>query len=707
MKKKTLRISGFRDRARDTSGVTGNALALYRPAWEVRPAIWNLGAAAFTSAAALSGNLPASWGILWGTGALLLSAWRWKEALEVWKRRAPLSGFEPLVMTMEDLVLRLREMSGRRLPEAARTGARFPLLLRSGGTGRTRQGNVFEEARNPRVLFLSQAEPRVENVWFGMGFPWTPVEAQKLEELSRVPRDVMTVPPGIRPLVTQDRGLSEQEIGSPILHGVGPGEAPIERPIRSLGGGTLLVGTTQAGKGVMLTSLIAQAILRGDAVIVIDPKSSKRLRGAIHAACAAAGREPPHEFHPAFPARGVRLDPLGSWTRATEIASRVTAILPPESDGVFTSFAWEAVHVMSMGLLFAGEKPSLGKFRRILAEGIEPLFAKCLDISLEKHVPYWRDRVIAIMEVEAASLSAPPGSRASLSLLARIALWERSVSEDQKEPEVAGLLSVFRHSREHYAKITASLVPALSMLTSGPLGKSLSPDPDDIEDDRPIVTVDRVLDAGGVLYLGLDALPDPQVAGSLGALILSDMAASAGRRYNLDRSGDEAASISLFVDETANVINRPLIGILNKGMEAGIQTTCAMQTIADLEARLGSRAAARMVLGNLNNLIALRTKDQETQKFVAEAFGRTTVWETSASFASTADSSPIPRFRASVSRGLSGRRETVVPTEALGMLPNLEFFASLSGGKLWKGRVPILLPEFQGRRLFRKKGERR
>lgn len=568
MNKNALRISGFRDRARDTSGVTGNALALYRPAWEVRPAIWNLGAAAFASAAALSGNLPASWGILWGTGALLLSAWRWKEALAVWKRRAPLSGFEPLFMTMEDLVLRLREMSGRRLPEAARTGARFPLLLQSGGTGRTRHGSAFGEARNPRVLFLSQAEPRVENVWFGMGFPWTPVEAQKLEELSRVPRDVMTVPPGIRPLVTQDRGLSEKEIGSPILHGVGPGEAPIERPIRSLGGGTLLVGTTQAGKGVMLTSLIAQAILRGDAVIVIDPKSSKRLRGAIHAACAAAGREPPHEFHPAFPARGVRLDPLGSWTRATEIASRVTAILPPESDGVFTSFAWESVHVMSMGLLFAGEKPSLGKFRRILAEGIEPLFAKCLDISLEKHVPYWRDRVIAIMEVEAASLSAPPGSRASLSLLARIALWERSVSEDQKEPEVAGLLSVFRHSREHYAKITASLVPALSMLTSGPLGKSLSPDPDDIEDDRPIVTVDRVLDAGGVLYLGLDALPDPQVAGSLGALILSDMAASAGRRYNLDRSGDEAASISLFVDETANVINRPLIEILNKGMQA-------------------------------------------------------------------------------------------------------------------------------------------
>ena len=63
---------------------------------------------------------------------------------------------------------------------------------------------------------------------------------------------------------------------------------------------------------------------------------------------------------------------------------------------------------------------------------------------------------------------------------------------------------------------------------------------------------------------------------------------------------------SLFVDETANVINPPLIEILNKGMEAGFQCVCAMQTISDLEARLGSAAQARMALGNLNNLIALR-----------------------------------------------------------------------------------------------------
>jgi len=63
-----------------------------------------------------------------------------------------------------------------------------------------------------------------------------------------------------------------------------------------------------------------------------------------------------------------------------------------------------------------------------------------------------------------------------------------------------------------------------------------------------------------------------------------------------------------------------LIEILNKGAEGGIYTTCALQTLADLAKRLGSEDAARMALGNFNNLIALRSKDRPTQDFVVETF---------------------------------------------------------------------------------------
>ena len=179
----------------------------------------------------------------------------------------------------------------------------------------------------------------------------------------------------------------------------------------------------------------------------------------------------------------------------------------------------------------------------------------------------------------------------------------------------------FRHNREHYQKITANLLPILSMLTSGDLGRSLSPDPFDADDTRPIMNFEKIERAGHVLYMCLDSLPDPSVASAIGALALADLAARAGMRYNLG----SYRRISLFVDEVSNVINQPLIEILNKGAEGGIFTTCAMQTLADLAKRLGSEDAARMALGNLNNLIALRTKDRPTQDFVVETFGKTAI----------------------------------------------------------------------------------
>ena len=116
-----------------------------------------------------------------------------------------------------------------------------------------------------------------------------------------------------------------------------------------------------------------------------------------------------------------------------------------------------------------------------------------------------------------------------------------------------------------------------------------------------------------------------------------------------------------------------------------------MQTVSDLAARLGSDSRARMALGNFNNLIALRSKDRLTQEFICETFGKTTVWSTSASLSSSADGSPVPDFRASVTRSILGRRDEVVPPDVLGRLPNTEFFASVSGGRLYKGRIPILL----------------
>ena len=676
-------------RADATNDPDGRALALWRPAWE-----GSVVAAAFALSAFYAWGADGTWAAPLGFGLGAFGCARLLDVVLLLRRRAKLSGKAPAFMGWGDLVLRMRHMR----ETSARAGSRRDGRPAPAGVSR-------EEAAITRLRSVLSGEDAlfaagtpVKDLWLGLGFLWTPVHAQRLFELSTVAPETLFVSPFVRKLVgVREKGLGPEDTGSPVLHGVGDDEGDLFRPLSSLGGGTAIVGTTQAGKGVMLTNLVRQAILRGDPVVVIDPKSSKRLRNAVFAACRAAGRAKPREFHPAFPDRGIRFDPFGSFARATELATRVKAVMPADTSGAFSSFAWQAVLVVVEGLLFVDRRPSLRRLADTIA-GIDALLDECLTKHLTDFGPVdWPARVRSKLD-EVAEQGFRRGER-NPELSAKALFWEETVKPEHPEPVVNRLIDTYRHDREHYAKITASLMPVLAMLTAGSLAKSLSPDREDPDDPRDVETLEGIVGAGGVFYVGLDALPDSTVASALGSILLADLTALAGARYNEERSGASVGRISLFVDEVFNVINEPLIELLNKGMEAGVHVTVAMQTIPDLADRLGSEAKARMALGNLNNLIALRTKDRATQDFVAETFGKTTLWQTEVGVTTGAAAHVKPNFSASVTKRMTGMRDDIVPRDWLGRLPNLEFFASLSGGKLYKGRIPILIDTDEGVKL--------
>ena len=677
-------------RADATNDPDGRALALWRPAWE-----GSVVAAAFALAAFYAWVADGTWAAPLGFGLGAFGCARLLDVVLLLRRRAKLSGKAPAFMGWGDLVLRMRHMR----ETSARAGSRRDGRPAPAGVSR-------EEAAITRLRSVLSGEDAlfaegapVKDLWLGLGFLWTPVHAQRLFELSTVAPETLFVSPFVRKLVgVREKGLGPEDTGSPVLHGVGDDEGDLFRPLSSLGGGTAIVGTTQAGKGVMLTNLVRQAILRGDPVVVIDPKSSKRLRNAVFAACRAAGRAKPREFHPAFPDRGIRFDPFGSFARATELATRVKAVMPADTSGAFSSFAWQAVLVVVEGLLFVDRRPSLRRLADTIESGIDALLDECLTKHLTDFGPVdWPARVRSKLD-EVAEQGFRRGER-NPELSAKALFWEETVKPEHPEPVLNRLIDTYRHDREHYAKITASLMPVLAMLTAGSLAKSLSPDREDPDDPRDVETLEGIVGAGGVFYVGLDALPDSTVASALGSILLADLTALAGARYNEERSGASVGRISLFVDEVFNVINEPLIELLNKGMEAGVHVTVAMQTIPDLADRLGSEAKARMALGNLNNLIALRTKDRATQDFVAETFGKTTLWQTEVGVTTGAAAHVKPNFSASVTKRMTGMRDDIVPRDWLGRLPNLEFFASLSGGKLYKGRIPILIDTDEGVKL--------
>lgn len=532
-----------------------------------------------------------------------------------------------------------------------------------------------------------------DRVFLGFGFEWTPVHTQRLYELAKVDyRDLRVSHRLLGWLGYDHRPQPDAEIGLPYIHGVEPHEVLLHRPLQNFEGGTLLVGTTQSGKGVALANLITQAVRRGDVVIVIDPKNSRRLKRIAQQAC-LDWREADTflEFHPAFPETGVRLDFTFNWQKPTEIASRIQSIMPPDTAGAFSAFGWDAVNVVVQGLVELEERPNLVKLTKYIEGGIEPVLEATLRRFYDQTLGNgWRERpeMKKVLHDAHRGTMKRPSEAASDDLMAFVAYYEHHIAQAQRNKVLDAQVRTFRHNREHYQKITANLLPVLSMLTSGDLGRSLSPDPFDADDQRPIMNFEKIERAGHVLYMGLDSLPDPSVATAIGALALADLAARAGMRYNLGGY----RRIALFVDEVSNVINQPLIEILNKGAEGGIYTTCAMQTLADLARRLGSEAAARMALGNLNNLIALRSKDRPTQDFVVETFGKTAVHTVRMSLGSGSDAH-LGDFSSSYSTQLTESFEEMVPADVLGKLPNLQYFASVSGGRIIKGRFPILDPE--------------
>lgn len=702
-----------RDRGATAAAARRWALAHWRPAYEAASAAGF--AAASLSLAGLSlisagssigrgfADMP-GWG-LWGalsaaSGAMALL--RFKEAKAVWRARARLLGASASFMTFADIGRRLQALSAgeasrgkRALSPMARSGARTSDLL----------------APDSAVLYDSRRMPPPASLWVGIGFPWRSAEAQKLAMLPSEDYRAVLPPEWVRRYVlspAERSGLSADAQGSPVLHGVGPGEAPVDIPFSSMGAGMLIVGTTQSGKGVVLGGLVSQAILRGDCVIVIDPKFSARLWRAVEGACRAAGRPEPLLFHPAMPERSVRLDLLGDFQRATEIASRLKTIIG-EDAGEFADLSWAAAHVIVEALLFLGRRPTLAAIDSVLRSGLEPVIDQVLARAFvlgERED--WRAEML---EKKAALLSEAdrPGRGPGLTdkdaeriVLAQ--LWEDSRADPgfcaKAGAETVSLVEKLLaecepQQRAMTLKVTGSLRTVLTKLTAGELRGLLSPEPGDDGDDRPVATLSKVVKGGLVLYVGLDALTDATIAEAVGMLLLAGLSSLAGELYNDGRSGEKAVPISLFVDETANVINRPLVELLNKGREAGIQATCAMQTTADLEAMLGSRAKALQALGNLNTCLALRTIDPGTQQFVAELFGRT-LGERSGRTASLAREPGVwGGMRSAAGATVASTETPLVDAARLKDLPNGEFFLS-AGGRLYKSRAPILDPDGTG-----------
>lgn len=522
----------------------------------------------------------------------------------------------------------------------------------------------------PELINKTEVATRKSSVWLGKGFDWTDVESQKMHAL---------IGQGVAQTIgkiTNERHLD----GAYWIHGLDK-ETDRFMDIANLVGHTLLVGTTRVGKTRMMELLIGQAIIRNETVIIIDPKGDHALAENAKRICAAMGQpERFVYFHPAHPEKSTPIDPMRNWNRRTELASRVAALIPSETGAdPFAAFGWKVLNDIVNGLVATGVSPNLVHMKRYIEGGADNLLLNTLRRHFIDTVPEWETRSSSFMKKHRDRI-----------LEAYIDFYKQTAIHEAQSSDLDGLISTFEHNRDHFQKMVASLIPILSMLTSEPLAALLSPE-FKIGDQEHATDMAKIINNNQVLYLGLDSLADGTVGSAIGSIMLADLTAVAGDRYNYGI--DSNKPVNLFIDEAAEVINQPTIQLMNKGGGALFRVTIAAQTFADFPARLGDENKARQVLANINNQIVLRVIDAETQQYIADSIPKIKAQSLSIRYGHGVDAKIQDEYQSSYQESMMAEEVELFPAAMLGNLPPLHFLARMSGGRIIKGRLPILKAE--------------
>lgn len=501
--------------------------------------------------------------------------------------------------------------------------------------------------------------------------------------------------------------------GNPALHGVELREQSVWMNLSERVGHTLVLGTTRVGKTRLLEVLVTQDIRRGDVVIVFDPKGDGDLLRRIYFEAKACGREDDVLiFHLGFPDVSARYNPVGHFARITEVANRIANQLPGSGESVaFKEFGWRFVNIIAKALVALGRKPDYRQIQRYILN-IDHLLLDYCKLWLPTVDPNWEGAVSVIQsEIDERSLPIHLKTR-SRYMIAIVNYIQRSQFYD---PIADGLCSAFNYDKTYFDKITASLLPLIEKLTTGKSAELISPDYFDLNDQRPIFDWMQVIRGKKIVYVGLDALSDSTVAAAVGNSMFADLCSIAGQLYKFGVEGfsnpitPEAEenqqykkllySISVHSDEFNELIGDEFIPLLNKAGGSGMQVTAYTQTWSDVEAKLGNRAKAGQVGGNLNTLICLRVLEEETAKLLTSKLPQRIPIHSMTQVSSVTDSPHI----GTSSDFSSSNEDRVLMTEVplltaddLIQLPKGQAFCLLEGGQLWKIRMPLPKDDFQG-----------
>lgn len=538
-------------------------------------------------------------------------------------------------------------------------------------------------------------DPDPEGLFLGRGFLWTARHTQRLWDATRAANRRFVDPGG-----WARRAMAKDPIsGLPALHGVGllEGETRTVLPRAERQGHIFYVGTTGVGKTRALELAISQDIRRGCPVICMDPKGDPDLFRRLHAEAVRANR-PFYFFHLGYPDHSARYNPIGRFSRLTEVATRIANQLPSQGNAeAFRQFTWLFTHIVGQALFALGEKPDYQKTLRYMSN-IDPLLVCYFEYWLDRDGPTgWR----GLLDGEGADKNKKAETPRHLQNRdpRALRLVQFYKAHDLYDPVADGLRRAFEYEKTYFDKISVAVKPLLEKLLSGRVGELINPDYDDLDDPRPILDWPSAIRQRAVVYCGFDALTDAEVAAAVSQGMLADLVAYAGELYkhglgeNLP-APEALPETCLHLDEVAELVRGPeIVQALNKGRGAGLRFSLYTQTLADLAAGLGNRDRASQVVGNVSNtIVMLRVADLDTAELLANRLSKVEVNMMMLVSAATDSSEPDSptHFTSTMQDRVSTQTVPLLEPGYLMQLPRGHAFVLMAGGQLYKMQFPEL-----------------
>ena len=467
-------------------------------------------------------------------------------------------------------------------------------------------------------------------------------------------------------------------------------------PLTDRVGHMVVVARTRHGKTRLAEILTTQDIHRGNnCVIVLDPKGDADYLKRVYVETKKAGREL-IVFHLGYPELSAGYNAIGSFSRITEVATRISSQLPAEGDAsAFKEFAWQFINVIAVALVAMGETPDYLKIRRYITD-IDSLIVLYGRHWLAENGPEdWQDELGELEDsINIKSLPRIDQGK-NLEAVAMVRYLNVHAGYDQV---LEGLLSAFRYDREYFLKITVSVKPFLEKLTTGNIAEILAPNKDDGNSDRPVLEWAQAIRSNAVVYVGLDALTDPEVASAVGASMFSDLTSLAGHIYKHgiypegeSQQRKRSTDIIIHGDEFSDLIGPQFKTLINKSGGAGYQLNLYTQTWSDPIAELGSEAKAGQLAGNIGTMLIMGVKEISTCEMFTKQLPEVSVTEIMAvtGVTDSTDSSVNIGFSSNNQDRVSISRLPMISPADVVALPKGQAFVLLRGSELWKIRIPL------------------